>query len=129
MIGDNPTTRIDLMTDYETHNAGKGTAEGQRGTMAEITKEQLDQITGAVRAGLVGGGHACRFSDEDRANMHEFCGVLRDGGVDAVREMVALSKQIAASKKIAGVMIITALVGGAITIVVTGIRATIASIR
>lgn len=96
--------------------------------MSDLTSEQLQQITAAVRAGLID-GHECKFSEEDRRNMHEFCGVLRNGGVDALREMISLSKQITTSKKIVGVMVITAIVGGAISIVVAGIRATIASIR
>lgn len=121
MIGDKPTTQIDLMAARD--KLLKADRGQQKREAMELTHDQLMQITDAVKAGIPN-GHICQFSESDRSNIHDLCGVLRNGGLEAIREMIELSKQISASKRIAGYMIITAIIGGCIAVVVTGLRVT-----
>ena len=87
-----------------------------------LSDEVLGQIVGAMQAAHPI-PHECKFGAEDRENIHELCRVLRNGGLDAIRDMILLSRQISASKKIIWGVTLAASATGAVTVFVMGVRA------
>jgi len=92
------------------------------GNGERLSDEILGQIVGAMQAASLQ-THECKFGFEDRENIHELCRILRSGGLDAIRDMIALSRQISASKKIIWGVTLAASATGAVTVFVMGVRA------
>ena len=88
----------------------------------KLSDAVLGQIVGAMQSANLQ-THECKFGSEDRENIHELCRILRGGGLDAIREMILLSRQISASKKIIWGVTIAASATGAVTVFVMGVRA------
>ena len=95
--------------------------------MSDFTRTQLDQITAAVLSAIPA-AHECKFTADDRQNIHEFCRMLDNGGLPAIREMIALSKQISSSKRVAWFLFVSAGVSGVITVVILGVKAWLKSL-
>jgi hypothetical protein len=92
------------------------------GSGERLSDEVLGQIVGAMQAAQLH-SHDCKFVAEDRENIHELCRVLRGGGLDAIREMIVLSRQISASKRIIWGVTLAASATGALTVFAMGVRA------
>lgn len=89
-----------------------------------LSDEVLGQIVGAIIAAqATQKTHDCKFDMDDRDNIHELCRMLRNGGLEAIRDMITMSKQISASKKIIWFVALTASAGGTVTLVVLGVKA------